>query len=136
MDVRFNPAERNAPVKIGDLARTTGVGLRSLRYYEEQRLLTAERTSGGHRVYDRDAPERVRLIQSLYAAGLSSRTIALLLPCETTAEVTDEMIDEVQRQHLRIGQRIEEMRSAHQKLGAILGTMRSAAALPGARPDL
>ena len=55
--------------------------MRSLRCYEEQGLLTSVRSSGAQRHY-RDADvERVRLLQRLYAAGLSSRTIAAVLPC-------------------------------------------------------
>lgn len=34
-------------MKIGDLARETGVSPRLLRYYEEQGLLASERPSGG-----------------------------------------------------------------------------------------
>lgn len=34
-------------MRIGDLAARTGVGIRSLRYYEEQGLLTSTRSGGG-----------------------------------------------------------------------------------------
>jgi DNA-binding transcriptional MerR regulator len=57
------------------------VSVRSLRYYEEQGLLTSARSPSGQRHYPEEAVERVRLLQRLYAAGLSSRTIAELLPC-------------------------------------------------------
>lgn len=36
-------------MRIGEVAAATGVSVRSLRYYEEQELLEAERSSGGHR---------------------------------------------------------------------------------------
>jgi DNA-binding transcriptional MerR regulator len=68
-------------VRIGELASRTGVSVRSLRYYEEQGLLTSTRSSSGQRHYTDDEVERVTFIQHLYAAGLSSRTIAELLPC-------------------------------------------------------
>jgi len=71
-------------MRIGDLDHTTGVSMGSLRYYEQQQLLTSDRTLGGHRSYENDAADRVRLIQHLYAAGLSSQAIAALLPCEST----------------------------------------------------
>jgi DNA-binding transcriptional MerR regulator len=68
-------------VRIGELSTRTGASVRSLRYYEEQGLLTSVRSSGAQRLY-RDADvERVRLLQRLYGAGLSSRTIAAVLPC-------------------------------------------------------
>ncbi|WP_432251970.1 MerR family transcriptional regulator [Streptomyces sp. HNM1019] len=68
-------------MRIGELARRTGVSGRSLRYYEKQGLMTAERTPGGHREYGEGAVDRVIRIQELFAAGLCSEKIAQLLPC-------------------------------------------------------
>lgn len=68
-------------LRIGELAARAGVSTRSLRYYEQQRLLPADRTSTGQRHYPEAAVDRVKLIQRLFAANLSSRTIAELLPC-------------------------------------------------------
>jgi DNA-binding transcriptional MerR regulator len=70
-----------ATMRIGELAARAGVSTRSLRYYEQQRLLPAERTSTGQRRYSELAVDRVKLIQRLFSANLSSRTIAELLPC-------------------------------------------------------
>jgi DNA-binding transcriptional MerR regulator len=68
-------------MRIGELARRTGVSERSLRYYETQGLLVSDRTPGGQRTYAERAVDRVILIQELYAAGLHSPKIAELLPC-------------------------------------------------------
>ncbi|TDC72755.1 MerR family transcriptional regulator [Streptomyces hainanensis] len=73
-------------MRIGELARRTGVSERSLRYYEQQDLLRAERTPGGHREFGDWAVDRVIRIQALYAAGLCSETIARLLPCMRDAD--------------------------------------------------
>ncbi|MCG5214827.1 MerR family transcriptional regulator [Streptosporangium sp. KLBMP 9127] len=73
-------------MRIGELAQRTGVSERSLRYYEQQGLLTAERTAGGHRDYRDGAVDRVIRIQELFAAGLSSSKIARLLPCMRDAD--------------------------------------------------
>lgn len=74
---------RVTSIRIGDLAAATGASPRSLRYYEQQGLLVSERSSGGQRHYPESASERVRLIRSLLAAGLSSTTINDVLPCIT-----------------------------------------------------
>src|SRR5690606_30779200 len=71
-------------MRIGELAGRAGVSVRALRYYEEQGLLRPERTSAGQRVYPESAVERVRFFQDMYAAGLSSRHLAELLPCVDT----------------------------------------------------
>ncbi|MCC3764081.1 MerR family transcriptional regulator [Glycomyces sp. TRM65418] len=68
-------------MRIGELARRTGVSVRSLRYYEQQGLLVSDRTPGGHREYGERAVDRVIRIQVLYAAGLNSRAIDSILPC-------------------------------------------------------
>lgn len=68
-------------MRIGELAERTGASVRSLRYYEEQGLLAAARSPSGQRHYGDEAVERVRFVRRLYAAGLSSRDVALLLPC-------------------------------------------------------
>lgn len=68
-------------MRIGELAAQAGVSVRSLRYYEQQGLLTSTRSSSGQRHYTDGEIERVAFIQRLFDAGLSSRTIAELLPC-------------------------------------------------------
>ncbi|MCM1975772.1 MULTISPECIES: MerR family transcriptional regulator [Streptomyces] len=68
-------------MRIGELARRTGVSVRSLRYYETQGLLRSDRTPGGHREYAEAAVDRVIRIQELYAAGLHSDRVRQLLPC-------------------------------------------------------
>ena len=74
-------------MRIGDLAAATGASARSLRYYEDQGLLGSSRSTGGQRHYPGTAVERVTLIQSLLAAGLSSGTIYEVLPCITQEAV-------------------------------------------------
>lgn len=76
-----SPFRYNGRMRIGELARRTGVSERSLRYYEQQRLLAAGRTPSGQREYAESAVDRVIHIQELFAAGLHSATIAGLLPC-------------------------------------------------------
>lgn len=68
-------------MRIGELAERAGVSARSLRYYEEQGLLTSTRSPSGQRHYTDAEVERVVFIQMMYAAGLSSRTIAEVMPC-------------------------------------------------------
>jgi DNA-binding transcriptional MerR regulator len=68
-------------MRIGELSRRTGASPRSLRYYENQGLLTSSRSASGQRWYAESAVERVHLVRRLLLAGLSSTTIAEVLPC-------------------------------------------------------
>lgn len=67
-------------MKIGELARLSGVSERSLRYYEEQGLLSPARSVAGHRTYEPRDVERVAGIQEMFAAGFCSAVIRDLLP--------------------------------------------------------
>ncbi|MEV6343600.1 MerR family transcriptional regulator [Actinoplanes sp. NPDC051851] len=74
-------------MRIGDLSAASGASARSLRYYEEQGLLASDRGPGGQRIYPPAAVERVGLIRSLLAAGLTSATIREVLPCVADASL-------------------------------------------------
>lgn len=52
-----------------------------LRYYEAQGLLHPGRTRAGHRTYTPAHARIVKHIRSLVAAGLTTSTIARVLPC-------------------------------------------------------
>lgn len=67
-------------MRIGQLSQATGVSQRSLRYYEEQGLLSPRRSESDQRVFCPDDVDRVIRIQHLFAAGFCSRVIHDLLP--------------------------------------------------------
>jgi DNA-binding transcriptional MerR regulator len=69
------------PVRIGELAARTGISARMLRYYEEQGLLTPERTSSGYRSYPDSAVSQAGQIRGLLDAGLTTEIIRTILPC-------------------------------------------------------
>lgn len=105
-------------MRIGALAEQTGVSVRALRYYEEQGLLRPLRSSSGQRVYAADAAERVRLLRRLYGAGLTSKTIASLLPCvdSPSEDVTREALDIMRREHARISAQITDLAATRNDL--------------------
>ncbi|NRQ32785.1 MerR family transcriptional regulator [Nonomuraea sp. NN258] len=114
-------------MRIGELAAKTGVSVRALRYYEEQHLLVAERSASGQRHYPEDAVERVWLIQQLYAAGLASKSMADLMPCVVTGEVTPELLRRLGGERDRIESRIGELVKARDKLDLIIDLAAEAA---------
>ncbi|WP_246186823.1 MerR family transcriptional regulator [Microlunatus speluncae] len=78
---------RIGEMRIGELSDRTGASVRSIRYYERQGLLGADRSSSGQRVFRPDAVQRVELIRRLLDAGLNSRSIADVLPCITDPSI-------------------------------------------------
>ena len=65
-------------MRIGELAKATGVTTRALRFYEEQGLLTATRSHNGYRQYDESAIVLDERIEALTRAReqLASRSAA------------------------------------------------------------
>lgn len=66
-------------MKVSELAEKAGVSVRTLHYYEEIQLLEPERTSSGHRRYNRTAIQRLQQILSLQQLGFSLTQIKTLL---------------------------------------------------------
>ena len=59
-------------MKVGDLAKRTGLSVRTLHYYDEIGLLQPhDVTSSGHRVYGADELSRLQRIKSLRQLGFS-----------------------------------------------------------------
>jgi DNA-binding transcriptional MerR regulator len=114
-------------MRIGELARRTGVSERSLRYYEEQGLLVSGRTPGGHRDYPEMAVDRVIHVQELYAAGLSSRKIAQILPCMRDADgradelATPDLVAELEIERARIDRTINDLLRSRDVLDDVIG---------------
>ncbi|HLU27895.1 MAG TPA: MerR family transcriptional regulator [Glycomyces sp.] len=117
-------------MRIGELARRTGVSERSLRYYEQQGLLTSERTPGGHREYAEWAVDRVVRIQVLFAAGLNSGAILRILPCMRDSDggpnesATPWLAEELTAERERIDRAIGDLTRSRQILDEVISTAR------------
>lgn len=113
-------------MRIGELARRTGVSQRLLRYYEEQGLLTPQRQPSGYRVYAEEDVLRVAHVRTLLAAGLSTHTIADVLPCmgvegeRLIASICPELVDELLVERARIAESIRALQEAQSALDAII----------------
>ena len=108
-------------MRIGDLATRAGVSVRALRYYEEQGLLVAERSTGGHRHFPETAVEQVELIRQFLAAGVPSRVIQGLLPSVESGAATPEVLALLRAEQERLSRRAAELRAAQERLAAIIG---------------
>jgi len=72
---------------IGQLAKRTGVTIRTLRYYDKiGLLLPTDYTEGGHRLYSLDGLLRLQKIQALIFIGFSLKDIADLLESKSIEE--------------------------------------------------
>nr|WSY51654.1 MerR family transcriptional regulator [Streptomyces sp. NBC_00886] len=74
---------------IGELARSTGLTVRTIRYWSDEGVLTpVTRSAGGYRLYDAECAARLELIRTLRELGLGLDDVRKVLAGETTvAEV-------------------------------------------------
>jgi DNA-binding transcriptional MerR regulator len=116
-----------AGVRIGELAARTEVSVRSLRYYEQQGLLSSTRSAAGQRHYTTAEIERVGFIQRMFAAGLTSRTIAELLPCVDSPgeDTSDAAVERMLRERDRLTGHITDLIRTRDSLDELIATNRA-----------
>jgi DNA-binding transcriptional MerR regulator len=76
---------------IGQLARRTGVSVRTIRYWSDVGVLTPTgRSGGGYRLYDTEAVARLDLVRTLRELGLGLEVVRAVLTRQATlTEVAD-----------------------------------------------
>lgn len=107
-------------MRIGEIAAGSGVPAKTIRFWEEQRLLPPPgRTDAGYRVYDARTMERLTFIRQAQAAGFTLDQIRQVLdigdsgqaPCEHVGALIDDHLAAVEvriaeleatRSHLRL----------------------------------
>lgn len=108
---------------IGELAARSGVAPSALRFYEAQGLISAHRTSGNQRRYERAMLRRTALIQAGRAAGIPLEQIGTALaslPADRTPTRDD--WDRLSRQWRDdLDRRIETLQALRNRLTTCIG---------------
>ena len=110
--------DKNPPLTIGTLAKATGVGVETIRFYQRQGLIREpQRPVGSIRRYGEEDAARVTFIKTAQKLGFSLQEVKVLLHLEETAQclearkIAKQKRDEV-RQKLRHLQQMEAALSA------------------------
>jgi len=101
-------------LKIGDVARITGLSIKTIRYYERRGLLEQPpRTEGGYRLYGPEEVARLRFVQRAKLLGLTLEEIrelvALAAKCNEgeivprLEEVLEAKLEETERKMAELG---------------------------------
>ena len=102
---------RPSLLKIGEVARQSGVGVETLRFYESRGLIEpASRTQSGYRLYDQTVYERLSFIKKAQSVGFRLDEIARLIsesiegrrPCAEVRQLASERLGELE-------ERVEEL---------------------------
>jgi DNA-binding transcriptional MerR regulator len=113
---------------IGELATTTGLSTKTLRFYEAEGLLPEpDRTPAGYRDYPDGAVDRVAFIRSAKAAGLTLAHVRQILtirddghpPCEHVARLVEQRLGEVTRRIAELEQTRTELLALRDRLAHV-----------------
>jgi DNA-binding transcriptional MerR regulator len=111
-------------LRIGELSEATGASARSLRYYEQQGLLTSERGPNGYREYEPEAVEAVLRIKALLDVGLPTETIRDILPCDGAGgpepEVCPVLLERIAGLRDRLAEQAQELARTSRALTSYL----------------
>jgi DNA-binding transcriptional MerR regulator len=108
-------------MRIGELAQQTEVPAKTIRYYEDLRLMPPPpRTPSGYRDYGQDAVVRLQFIRAAQSIGLSLGEIREILAFRDRGQVPCAHVAALIERHARdLGERIaalERMRADLQRL--------------------
>jgi DNA-binding transcriptional MerR regulator len=85
-------------MKIGEVAKRTGLSPSRIRFYEAEGLLNAVvRKPNGYRDYRADATLILKIITSAQRAGFSLEEIRGILPADLSTQEHDELLEGLQR---------------------------------------
>jgi MerR family transcriptional regulator, copper efflux regulator len=133
--------ERDGMLKIGDVAKLSGIGIEALRFYEKGGLLERPaRTESGYRMYGREVLERLAFIKQSQSLGFSLDEIKRIIedartgksPCTEVREIVrhrldelDERMREMRRYRKELSQTLEEWDRKGQAPGHVCGLIES-----------
>ncbi|WP_087972827.1 MerR family transcriptional regulator [Oceanobacillus rekensis] len=93
---------RSMPLfSIGIVMKLTELTARQIRYYEENELITPERTSGNQRLFSFNDVDKLLEIKNLLDKGINMAGIKLLLTKEIKSEVSKRVGSDLSDEELR-----------------------------------
>jgi len=112
--------------KVGELARRTGVSVRTLHYYDEIGLLTpAHHTGSGHRLYTERDVARLQQIRSLRQLGFRLEEIRA---CLTRSDFS--LLEVLDRHLVRLREQMAAQQRLCQRLEILTASLRQTGTAP------
>lgn len=108
-------------MRIGELATATGESVKTLRYWEGEDLLIAERAASRYRHFDPGSVARVAFIREAQALGFTLAEIRSILGLRDEGVRPCEEVRQQLREHLTtVRERLEQLATLEAELGARL----------------
>jgi DNA-binding transcriptional MerR regulator len=134
MEHKFDKEPRNSKLmKIGEVAKQSGVGIEALRFYEKSGLLDRpRRTYSGYRMYDEAVLERIAFIKQAQVLGFSLDEIRQLIDHKRKGESPCAEVREIVRRRLKeLEEKIKQMRRYRKALATTLSQWNESGELEG-----
>lgn len=91
----------NTTMSIGSLAKQSGIGVETIRYYENRGLLSAvSRKSSGYRVFNGDSLKALRFLKNAQELGFTLEEIKDLLKLRANKSTSCEVVKMRASKHL------------------------------------
>ena len=106
-------------MKIGQLARDTGLSASRIRYYEKEGLIPSPgRGLNGYREFDRNTAERLRILDLGKSLGFSLAELRALMPDQLDASLSRPEIIEALHDKVRsIDEHIVQLKETKLRIG-------------------
>ena len=113
-------ADQPTSLKIGEVAKLSGIGIEALRFYERSGLLGRPgRTQSGYRVYDAAVLQRLDFIKRSQLLGFSLDDIKRIIADKEAGKSPCREVREIVRRRLaELDEKLKEMRRHRRELGA------------------
>jgi len=108
-------------LRIGDVARSAGVNVQTLRYYERRGLVVAGfRRHSGQREYDEGDVKRVKVIKAAQRLGFSLAEIQEMFDLSAHRRSTGELHARATAKIAEIDERIARLQTMRADLSAVI----------------
>ena len=126
-------ANGSRSMKIGEVAKRSGVGVETLRFYERQGLLgRPSRTESGYRLYGDEVLEQLDFIKKAQALGFSLAEIGRVMAESRAGQSPCREVREIVRARLReLDERLAELKRHRNALARTLREWDETGDLPG-----
>jgi DNA-binding transcriptional MerR regulator len=126
---------KSAPsLRIGEVARRTGLPVKTIRYYCDEGLLQPRaRSESGYRLFDEENLAELTIIRSLRAIDVSIPELARILEVRRSGVCNCSLLKgSIADKMSSIDQRISELRTMKDELARLLGSWQDCG---GLKPD-
>lgn len=105
-------------MKIGELSKTSGCSVQTIRYYEKEGLLSSPRRSEGNfRVYDNNSLKELEFVKHCRSLGIALSDIKRLIELKNRPEESCASVNALIDQQLElVNQRMRELKALKKDL--------------------